>query len=245
MRGDPARTARAVADGTDRRSPDNLAPGVVAAVKVLLLVILVAACGAVFWLGPMKVVTRLGRRAGVTMPCPFWLGWILLLRPGRWRREQILDRVGITSGERVLELGPGVGVFTCAAARRVGHDGRLVALDCQPRMIDAVRRRVERANVPGVELLVADARTLPLADATFDRVFLISALPEMPDKDRVLAEIRRVLRPGGVLSISEEFFDPEYRFPFETRRLLERAGFASLHRHGTIWMYTLNVRAPE
>jgi ubiquinone/menaquinone biosynthesis C-methylase UbiE len=67
-------------------------------------------------------------------------------------------------------------------------------------------------------------------------------LPEIPDRGRALAELHRVIRPGGWLSISEEFLDPDYLFACETVRLVEAAGFRLERRFGNFWIYTLNFR---
>jgi ubiquinone/menaquinone biosynthesis C-methylase UbiE len=73
-----------------------------------------------------------------------------------------------------------------------------------------------------------------------DRAFLVTVLPEIPDQARALAELRRVLKPGGLLSITEEFADPDYPFEFETIRRVEAAGFKLDRRFGNFWVYTLN-----
>jgi ubiquinone/menaquinone biosynthesis C-methylase UbiE len=67
-------------------------------------------------------------------------------------------------------------------------------------------------------------------------------LPEIPDPARALAELRRVLRPDGVLSITEEFYDPDYLFLPETVRLVEGAGFRFEERFGSFFVYTANFR---
>lgn len=92
-----------------------------------------------------------------------------------------------------MELGAGTGVFTAEGAKRVGLEGQLIAVDIQPEMIAQVERRVRQARLGNVETHTADAYDLPLPDASVDRVFLISALSEIPDPDRALAEISRVL----------------------------------------------------
>jgi ubiquinone/menaquinone biosynthesis C-methylase UbiE len=58
-----------------------------------------------------------------------------------------------------------------------------------------------------------------------DRALVVTVLPEISDQNRALAELWRVLKPGGLLSITEEFIDPDYPFPFETIRRVEAAGF--------------------
>ena len=138
------------------------------------------------------------------------------------------------------ELGPGPGAFTVEAARRVGPEGRLIAVDIQPKMIAQVEKRVREAGLTNVETQVASGCDLPLDDASVDRAFLITVLPEIPEQDLALAELHRVLRPGGVLSITEEFLDPDYPFAFETVRRVEAAGFRLERRFGNLWLYTLN-----
>jgi ubiquinone/menaquinone biosynthesis C-methylase UbiE len=157
----------------------------------------------------------------------------------------VLDRVGIRPGDVVLELGSGTGVFTVAAAQRIGPQGRFVAVDIQPEMIKRVEQRVRTAGLANVETHTADAYHLPLADGSVDRAFLISVLEEIPDPVRALAELSRVLKPEGILSITAEFMDPDYWFPIETIRQLQVADFALVKRFGNLWCYTLNFRKVE
>jgi len=208
--------------------------------KVLKIVLAVASGLAFFWLVVLKVLVRLsgGRRA----PCPAALAWLVNNRIRRCYTRPVLDRVGIRPGERVLELGPGPGAFTVEAARRVGTEGRLIAVDIQPRMIAQVEKRVQEAGLTNVETHVADAYHLPLEDDSVDRAFLVAVLPEIPDQVRALAELRRVIKSGGLLSITEDFFDPDYPFAFKTIRRVEAAGFSLEQRFGNFWIYTVNFR---
>jgi ubiquinone/menaquinone biosynthesis C-methylase UbiE len=193
-----------------------------------------------FWLFPLKLIARLAARFGHSAPCPASLAW-LVNNPIRRRYIQaVLDRVGIRPGERVLELGPGPGALTVGAAQRAGPEGRLIAVDIQPAMIAQVERRVREARLTNVETHVANACDLPLEDESVDRAFLVTVLPEIPDQARALAELRRVLKPGGMLSITEEFTDPDYPFPSETTRRVEAAGFGLEQRCGNLWLYTIN-----
>ena len=208
--------------------------------KVLKALLIFIAGVLFFWLVPLKLFSRLAARLGRSAPCPFALSWLVDNPVRRWYVRPVRERIGIRPGERVLELGPGPGAFTLDAARRVGPEGRVFAVDIQPAMIARVEQRVREAGLDNVETRVASAYELPLDDCSIDRAFLITVLPEVPDQGRALAELHRVLKPGGVLSITEEFSDPDYPFPCETIRRVERSGFRLQERFGSFWVYTLN-----
>jgi ubiquinone/menaquinone biosynthesis C-methylase UbiE len=193
-----------------------------------------------FWLFPLKLISRLATRFGHASPCPAALSWLVDNPLRRRYMRPVLDRIGIRPGERVLELGPGPGAFTVPAARRAGVEGELIAVDIQPAMIAQVEQRVRDAGLTNVQAHVTGAYKLPLENASVDRAFLITVLPEIPDPGRALAELHRVLRPGATLSITEEFYDPDYLFAVETIRLAEEAGFRLVERFGNLWVYTVN-----
>jgi ubiquinone/menaquinone biosynthesis C-methylase UbiE len=193
----------------------------------------------------LKIVSRMADRLGYAMPCPVSLVW-LVDNPLRQRyMRPVLAWVGIQPGETVLELGPGPGVFTVPAAQRVGPQGRLVAVDIQPQMIAQTEQRVRSAGLTNVDTHVASAYDLPLANESVDRAFLVSVLQEVPDAARALAELRRVLKPDGIVSITAEFLDPDYWFLGETIRRLEAAGFTLVDHFGNLWRYTTNFRKVE
>lgn len=213
----------------------------------LALTVLWVALGVVggllfFWLFPLKLIARLLHRFAVSAPCPASLSWLVDNPVRRRYVRPLLGRAGIQPGERVLELGPGPGAFTIGAARLVGPAGRIIAVDIQPEMIARVEERVREAGLANVETHVASAYDLPLEDESVDRAFLVTVLPEILDRGRALSELHRVLKPGGVLSITEEFTDPDYLFAFETVRRVQAASFRLEQRLGKWWVYTLNFR---
>ena len=206
--------------------------------KIVLIVLILVGGIAFFWLVIVRILAKLSSGE----PCPYALAW-LVDNPLRHRyMGPLLDRVGIQPGEQVLELGPGPGAFTVEAARRTEPGGSLVTVDIQPQMIAEVERKVREAGLTNVEPHVASAYDLPLEDESADRAFLVTVLPEIPDRQRALAELRRVLKPDGVLSITEEFMDPDYPLARTTIRWAEKAGFELAERHGNWWVYTLNFR---
>ena len=165
-----------------------------------------------------------------------------------WRRRYrdpavTLAPIGLRAGTRALELGPGVGAFTAEAARLVGDEGMLLCVDLQKGMLRPLQRLVRQAGLEHVSLQAADAAALPLADASIDLAFLIAVLPMLANRRRALAELRRVLKPGGVLAVSEELIEPEYVPAFITSRWCRRAGFTPLARSGNLWCYMLTFRS--
>lgn len=207
-------------------------------VKLAWLTLLLVGGLVFFWLVVLRIVAKL--HGGE--PCPFALAWVVDNPLRRWYMAQLLGRIAIQPGERVLELGPGPGAFTVEAARRTELGGTLVAVDIQPKMIAAVKHKVRKAGLTNVEAHVASAYELPLDDESVDRAFLVTVLPEIPDRHRALLELHRVLKPGGVLSISEEFLDPDYPLAHTTIRWAREAGFELAERHGNWFVYTLNFQ---
>ena len=112
--------------------------------------------------------------------------------------ETCVERAGIEAGMEVLDVACGTGNATIPAAQL---GARVTGLDFQPNLLETARARAAEAGVD-VEWVEGDARELPFEDASFDRV--ISALGHMfaPDHERTAAEMKRVVRPGGKISIA-------------------------------------------
>lgn len=213
--------------------------------KVLRNVLIVIGSVLFSWLVVAKVVTRIAARFGLHMPCPASFGWAIDNVLRRWHMRPVLRWLHIHPGERVLEVGCGPGLFTVDVARQVGPKGRLIAVDLQPKMIARVDQRVVEAKLGNVETHVANAIDLPLEDESIDRAFLVTVLHEITDPHAALDELNRVLKPGGLLSITEAFMDPHYAFPFETIQRVEALGFSREQFFGNFWLYTMTFCKDE
>lgn len=111
------------------------------------------------------------------------------------RRELVRDALGVNLGDRVLDLGCGPGFGTVELLDRVGATGSVVGVDRSPQMLEAAARRCTGHH--NVTLHEADATALPVDDAVFDRALSVQVIEYVPEVTAALAELRRVLRPGG------------------------------------------------
>ena len=152
-----------------------------------------------------------------------------VMAPDAWAR-----RLGLTAGMRVLEIGPGGGLFTEAVAR-AARGIEIACLDIQPAMLHKVRARLSE-HEPA--LAAGSASALPFRGGSFDRVLMVTVLGEVPDRRGALAECARVLRPDGTLVISEALPDPDFIPPSTLVREAARAGLRPAGRTGRWASYT-------
>lgn len=109
----------------------------------------------------------------------------------------------VRPGEVVLDLGSGAGIDLLIAAQKVGPSGRVIGVDMTGAMIERARANVAAAGVTNVEVRQGIIEQLPVADGSVDWVISNCVINLSPEKERVFAEIARVLRPGGRLRVSD------------------------------------------
>ena len=180
-----------------------------------------------------------------------------LCRSARWR-QTVQDYIlpwtleGVELGSNVLEVGPGPGVTTDLLSPRVA---RLTCVEIDRRMAESLSRRTAGRNVT---VLCEDATRMSLPEASFDGAVCFTMLHHVPSpelQDRLLAEVARVLRPGGVFAGTDSL----YSFPFRLLHLfdtmvpvdpggfpkrLEAAGFTEVRVDTNPYAFRFRARRP-
>jgi ubiquinone/menaquinone biosynthesis C-methylase UbiE len=179
-----------------------------------------AIVGAVLWWRKKPSACPYGLRFSLELPHPF------LTRP---RLREILAP---EPGERLLEVGPGTGYHALHVARWLEPGGTLDVLDVQQEMLHHTMRQARELGISNVVPTQGDARELPYPEATFDGAYLNFVLGEVPDQERALRELRRVLKPGGRLVVGEALPDPHMVRFDSLRKKAEAAGLRFERRLG-------------
>jgi ubiquinone/menaquinone biosynthesis C-methylase UbiE len=116
-----------------------------------------------------------------------------------FKPEKELSKLSISNGQTVLDFGCGIGSFTLPLAHLVGAGGKVFALDREPSALKVVRRAAKRKGLTQIETILSDHDT-GLPARSVDLALFIGVLPHLEDAMPVLAELHRVLKPGGILA---------------------------------------------
>lgn len=205
---------------------------------------------ALYWLLGLLAAIYLGWRLASRrrdLPCPPWLGWMVEMEnpfSKYHRADVILELLQVSPGMKVLDAGCGPGRLTLPAARAVGPQGEVLALDIQQEMLDRTRKKVEAAGLENVRYLHAKLGEGKLPQDTFDCALLITVLGEIPEREAALQEIYGALKPGGILSVTELIFDPHFQRRAAVVACAAGAGFKERAFFGKELAYTMHLEKP-
>src|SRR5919107_2344650 len=167
-----------------------------------------------------------------TTPFPYSQRWALDKELPYLTRERLCQILTPRPGERILEIGPGTGLFSVPVAQRLTPGGKLDVFDVQQAMLDHTLHVATEQNVGNIVATCGDARRLPYAEDTFDAAFMMTVLGEIPNQEAALGELRRVLKANGRLVVGEFIFD-WHAVPLGVlKRRANRQGFSFESRLG-------------
>jgi ubiquinone/menaquinone biosynthesis C-methylase UbiE len=141
-------------------------------------------------------------------------------------RDRLRSVLAPEPGERILEIGVGVGYYTLDMAEWVGPEGTVEIFDLQQEFLDHVMRRAAERNLSNLVPTQGDATALPYDGDSIDAVVLTAVLGEIPDPVAALRQIQRVLKPGGRLIVGELFGDPHFTTQSALKRQAAEASLA-------------------
>ena len=181
--------------------------------------------------------------------CPWWLGYLLASRFRRWLYDPgVILGPYVSEGMTVLEPGPGMGFFTLELARRVGPQGRVIAIDVQPKMLEVLWRRAKKAGLAErIQVRQASGDHLGLEDclAQVDFALAFAMVHEVPNPQRLLADVYNALRAGAKLLLAEPVGHVRAK-EFETTLALARElGFALESRPAIRRSHAALLRKPQ
>jgi SAM-dependent methyltransferase len=166
-----------------------------------------------------------------------------LLEMSRPVHAWLVDKLEVGEGDRVLEIAAGPGDTGFLAAPRLGATGRLVSTDISPAMVEVARRRAQELGITNAQFETTDAQAMQFPAASFDAAICRWGYMLMPDPGAALAETRRVLKPGGRLTLACFTTAPENPWASIPSRLMVEQGHVAPPAPGTPGILALADRS--
>ena len=209
---------------------------------VALIVFLVLIGIPIVWLFLVLTLGRLIRRI-YPFPIPHFVTGLIdnpIRRKYIQNPEDISEKMGVKSGDVILEVGPGKGSYTLAVANKILPKGKVYAIDIQQPVLDKLSRRLDEEGITNIVPKLDDTYNLSFEDEFFDAIFTIACLPEIPRPVEVLKEFKRVLKPSGTITLCELFIDPDYPLRKTEKKWAKEAGLVLKNEYGNWFVYQLN-----
>ena len=178
-------------------------------------------------LGKSKIVNLIFKPAG----------WMMGSRFRQWLMDPVktLRGADVQPGQTVLEVGCGTGFFTIPAAKLLGDQGSLLAMDPSAGFLEQVSKKVQRAEVTNVRIVRRDALETGLDAASIDKALLFGVIPfPLLPLDRLLPEMHRVLKPAGTLAV---WLFPPMVFSWIPKSIVRSGLFSFVNKRNGVYNY--------
>lgn len=190
-----------------------------------------------FDLGACFVKKGLGRKR--VFPSKWAFSLLIPLRNVFFSPQNLIERLSLKEDSHILEIGPGPGYFSPYLAKK-SLKGRLVLFDIQKEMLIKAQNRLKKYSYHHVEFSQASGASFPFLSSSFDRIVLVMVLGEIENQLLYLEEIKRVLKPGGFVSITERWGDSDFMNEDQILSLFKKSGFLLKRKYKTRFNLTLN-----
>lgn len=155
--------------------------------------------------------------------------------------EKLISRLEITDNHCVLEVGPGPGYFSIPVAQKL-KSGKLYIADIQPEMLEYAQKRLRKERIRNVEYSLCNGSSFDFESNFFDIIFLVTVIGEVENKEAYISEFNRMLKPDGVVSITELAGDPDKMTIEQLTALFKKHNFFLDEWFGSKRNFTLNFK---
>ncbi len=146
--------------------------------------------------------------------------------------HRLVEQAQINPGQQVLDIATGTGMVAIEAAQIVGDEGRVIAVDISTGMLEQLKRKIETFKLNNIEIMLADAEALELAENSCDRILCSSALIWLIDIPATLRNWHRFLKPGGIIGF-HGFADTAFIGGVIQKQVLKKYGVSLIYNEST------------
>ena len=186
-----------------------------------------------------SVIERFAKKG--VFPYQFALTLLIPIRNIFLSPKKLIERLELKKGDNVLEVGAGPGYFSLKVAKFL-KNGKITLTDIQQEMLDIAKKRLAKRKVENANYYLCNGTKFEIEDNKFDVIYMVTVLGEIENQKEYIGEFYRMLKPNGILSISEQGGDPDKMSVEEIKELLKDFDFEFYKLYGMKNNFTINFK---